>query len=142
MKHSIVILAILQLLYCESDPNSDKRRKTNKYKIAAIVGHNSEANPDVKSAVDAGTIPTGYQHWYSYASTNETTRKTKQAYVDAKAAIDAGFNEKAYRMAHTDIDNLVKNNTNNEGFCLNLKANVDFIMSYSVYLYKIFTETY
>jgi hypothetical protein len=44
-------------------------------------------------------------------STNETTRKTKQAYVDAKAAIDAGFNEKAYRMAHTDIDNLVKNNT-------------------------------
>jgi hypothetical protein len=43
-------------------------------------------------------------------STNEPTRKTKQEYIDAKAAIDAGFNEKAYRMAWTDIDNLVKTN--------------------------------
>ena len=68
------------------------------------------ANPDVKSAVDAGTIQSGYAHWYSYASTNETTRKTKQEYIDAKAAIDAGFNEKAYRMRYPDIDNLVKNN--------------------------------
>ena len=53
MKHSIVILAILQLLYCDSDPNSDKRRKTNKYKIAAIVCHNSEAKSVVQ--VDSET---------------------------------------------------------------------------------------
>jgi hypothetical protein len=30
------------------------------------------ANPDVKSAVDAGSIQSGYAHWYGYASTNET----------------------------------------------------------------------
>ncbi len=68
------------------------------------------ANPDIKTAVDAGTLASGYQHWYSYAYTNEPTRKSKQEYLDAKSAIDAGFNEKAYRMVHTDIDNLVKSN--------------------------------
>jgi hypothetical protein len=69
------------------------------------------ANPDVKSAIDAGSVQSGYAHWYEYAQANEPSRITSSTYIELKAALDAGFNETAYRLAWSDIDNLVKNNT-------------------------------
>jgi hypothetical protein len=69
------------------------------------------ANPDVKSAIDSGTLRSGYSHWYEHAQYYEPWRKLSPEYINAKSAIDSGFNEKAYRLAWSDIDNAIKNNS-------------------------------
>ncbi|MFN8576156.1 MAG: hypothetical protein U0354_04805 [Candidatus Sericytochromatia bacterium] len=69
------------------------------------------ANPDIISLISSGTYKSGYDHWYNYAQINEPNRITSQEYLDAKSAIDSGFNEKAYRLAWSDIDLAIKNGT-------------------------------
>ncbi len=53
MRYALIILAVLQFAFCKSDPKGDKRRSTDKYKIAAILGHNSETKTTVQ--VDSET---------------------------------------------------------------------------------------
>ena len=69
------------------------------------------ANPDIKAAIDAGTAQSGYSHWYNYAITAEPSRQSSTAYMNAKAATDLGFSEKAYRLTWADVDSAIKSGT-------------------------------
>jgi hypothetical protein len=48
MRYIIIALVILNFVNCEADPLRDKKRNTDKYKLAAILGHNSETKSTVQ----------------------------------------------------------------------------------------------
>lgn len=48
MKYTFILLILITLVHCETDPFRDKKRKADKYRIMALIGHNTES----KSVVD------------------------------------------------------------------------------------------
>lgn len=53
MYKKVLMLFFLFIIGCETDPFRDEKRKTSKYKIAAVLGHYTETKSTVQ--VDAET---------------------------------------------------------------------------------------